>query len=124
MQREESKVPDELLSDVRTYPIKVSSTQTKTIEVRWSIESGEKWIGVTYPTDDAVAVTINLNHPFFKPYSREENFQIVLEKLVIAFVVSEERAKLNSTQAGMIISSAIRSNMNRILYAMAVNSNG
>lgn len=124
MQREESKVPDELLSDVRTYPIKVSSTQTKTIEVRWSIESGEKWIGVTYPTDDSVAVTINLNHPFFKPYSREEDFQVVLEKLVIAFVASEEQAKLNSTQAGMIISSAIRSNMNRILYAMAVNGNG
>ena len=92
--------------------------------MRWSIESGEKWIGVTYPTDDSVAVTINLNHPFFKPYSREEDFQVVLEKLVIAFVASEEQAKLNSTQAGMIISSAIRSNMNRILYAMAVNGNG
>jgi len=124
MQHEESRVPDELLSDVRTYPIKVSSTQTKIIEVRWSIESGEKWIGVTYPSDDSVAVTINLNHPFFKPYSREEDFQVVLEKLVIAFVASEEQAKLNSTQAGMIISSAIRNHMNQILYAMAVNDNG
>lgn len=124
MQREESKVPDELLSDVRTYPIKVSSTQTKTIEVRWSIESGERWISATYPAEDTVSVTINLNHPFFKPYSREDDFQVVLEKLVIAFVASEEQAKLNSTQSGMIISSAIRNNMNRILYAMAVDNNG
>lgn len=123
MQFEESKIPDELLSDVRFYSIKVNSTLTKTISVRWSIEGGERWIGVTYPSDAEVSVTINLNHPFFKPYSREEDFQIVLEKLVIAFVVSEEQAKLNSTQAGMIISSAIRNNMNRILYTMAVNSN-
>ena len=56
-----------------------------------------------------------MNHPFFKPYSNEDEFQVVLEKFVIAFVVAEETAKLNSTSDGYIMAGAIRSNMNRYL---------
>ena len=65
--------------------------------------------------DESLSVSINVNHPFFKPYSNEDEFQVVLEKFVIAFVVAEETAKLNSSADGYILASAIRNNMNRYL---------
>ena len=62
-----------------------------------------------------VYVTININHPFFKPYSNNEDFKVVLEKFVISFVVAEEQAKLTSDKEGYIRASTIRHKMNDFL---------
>ncbi len=99
----------------RSYSVRLNELTTRKINVAWEIGSNIRWIQVTESDDESLDVTINVNHPFFKPYSNEDEFQIVLEKFVIAFVVAEETAKLNSSSDGYILASAIRNNMNRVL---------
>lgn len=99
----------------RTYNVRLNDVTEKQIRVSWEIGSSSRWIQVTANDDISLSVVINVNHPFFKPYSNEDEFQVVLEKFVIAFVVAEEMAKLNSSSEGYILASAIRNNMNRYL---------
>lgn len=68
-------------------------------------------------SDDSnvVSIVININHPFFKPYSNNEDFKIVLEKFVISFVVAEQQAKSTSNKDGYIPAAAIRHRMNEFL---------
>lgn len=106
--------PDADVGGKRTYTIPISAVSKRNIEVSWTIANGSKWIDVD-DSGDAISVVININHPFFKPYSNEEEFQYVLEKLVIAFVVAEEQAKVLSNEDGYVPASSIRRNMNEIL---------
>jgi len=62
-----------------------------------------------------VIFTLNINHPFFKPYTNNEDFKIVLERFVISFVVAEQQAKSTSNKEGYIPASAIRHRMNEFL---------
>ena len=62
-----------------------------------------------------VNIVININHPFFKPYTNNEDFKIVLEKFVISFVVAEQQAKSTSNKEGYIPAVAIRNRMNEFL---------
>ena len=112
---EDNQRPSDFQSAERTYTVRLNDVATRIIHVSWEIGSSTRWIHVVKNDDDSLGVTINVNHPFFKPYSNEDEFQVVLEKFVIAFVVAEETAKLNSTSNGYIMASAIRNNMNRYL---------
>lgn len=114
-----NEIPSDFLSSVRSYRVSLNHATTKTINVRWEIAGNDKWTTVVPGNEDAVDVTINVNHKFFKPYSNEEEFQVVLEKFVIAFVVAEEQAKLNADKEGYILSNAIRSNMNGCLRSLS-----
>lgn len=105
----------DFLSAVRQYDVKLDHTITKRIYVAWEISGNDKWITVTTDAEEGIHVVINVNHRFFKPYSNEEEFQVVLEKFVIAFVVSEAKARLNSDKDGFIFYSSIRNNMNDLL---------
>lgn len=62
---------------------------------------------------------INIDHPFFMPYSKDEEFKKVLEKFVLAFVVAERQAKLTADKDGYILASTIKNNMNRYLSRMS-----
>ena len=112
---EDNQRPSDFQSAERTYTVRLNDVATRIIHVSWEIGSSTRWIHVVKNDDESLGVTINVNHPFFKPYSNEDEFQVVLEKFVIAFVVAEETAKLNSTSDGYIMASAIRNNMNRYL---------
>lgn len=112
---EDNQRPSDFQSPERTYAVRLNDVTTRDIRVSWEIGSNTRWIHVVKNDDESLSVTINVNHPFFKPYSNEDEFQVVLEKFVIAFVVAEETAKLNSTSDGYIMASAIRGNMNRYL---------
>ena len=112
---EDNQKLSEFQSPVRSYPVRLNDVKSTEIHVSWEIGSNEKWIHVTKNEDSSLSVAINVNHPFFKPYSNEDEFQIVLEKFVIAFVVAEEAARMNSSADGYIIASAIRNNMNKYL---------
>lgn len=107
------------VSPSRTYGVRLNKVSTRHISVAWKISGGDKWIEVQPgDSEDQINVTINVNHPFFKPYSNEEEFQYVLEKFVIAFVVAEEQAKLNADKDGYIMNTAIRNHMNRYLQRL------
>lgn len=113
--REDSQRPSGFRSAERSYTVRLNDVTTRVIHVSWEIGSSARWIHAAKKEDESLSVSINVNHPFFKPYSNEDEFQVVLEKFVIAFVVAEETAKLNSSADGYILASAIRNNMNRYL---------
>ena len=100
----------------RRYSIQINAVVKKTFIVSWAIGNKTYWINRDESEDGSeVYVTININHPFFKPYSNNEDFKVVLEKFVISFVVAEEQAKLTSDKEGYIRASTIRHKMNDFL---------
>ena len=107
--------PEKILEDsIRHYSIRIDPITTKKINVKWAIGNKQYWIDVK-ENGEIIEVIININHPFFKPYSNDSDFKIVLEELVIAFVVAEQQAKLTSENDGYIMANAIRQKMNQIL---------
>ncbi len=110
----ENKTTEECHSEPRHYTVQVTPNLARKIAVTWKIGNGKQWIQVGQ-TEDEIDVTVDINHQFFKPYSNEEEFQVVLEKFVIAFVIAEDQAKILSNSEGLIPGSAIRSNMNHFL---------
>ena len=100
----------------RIYPIQINNAIKKDFVLTWAIESKSYWINVEESEDGkSVKIIININHPFFKPHSNNEDFKIVLEKFVIAFVVAEQQAKVTSDKEGYIHASTIRRKMNEFL---------
>lgn len=98
----------------REYNVQLNSVTTIKLLVKWEIGQKTKWISVN-DTINEIEITININHPFFKPYSEEKEFKEVLEKFVIAFVLAEREAKITSTEKGMILESSIQTNLNKFL---------
>ena len=100
----------------RVYPIQINDAIKKDFVVTWAIENKSYWVNVEESEDGkSVKIVININHPFFKPHSNNEDFKIVLEKFVIAFVVAEQQAKVTSNKEGYIHASTIRRKMNEFL---------
>ena len=99
---------------VRTYEIKMNQIQKTTFKISWKEADSKDWIDVRNDADDVVELYININHQFFKPFSKSPDFQIVIEKFVIAFMASEKKAKLASSD-GKIPSNAIRNFLNEFL---------
>ena len=100
----------------RKYPIQINEAIKKDFIVEWSIGNKTYWINVDESEDGReVNIVININHPFFKPYTNNEDFKVVLEKFVISFVVAEQQAKSTSNKEGYIPASAIRHRMNEFL---------
>lgn len=114
LQTENSK-PTIISEAERSYPIQINSLKKKNFIVKWAIGNNDYWINVDDSKPDEVIVIININHSFFKPYSNNEEFKIVLEKFVIAFVVAEQLAKETSDSNGYIKASLIRNKMNSYL---------
>lgn len=105
-----------IVGNDRTYPIQINDAIKKDFIVTWAIENKSFWINAEESEDGkSVKIIININHPFFKPYSNNEDFKIVLEKFVIAFVVAEQQAKATSDRDGYIHASTIRRKMNDFL---------
>ena len=107
---------EKIVGDKRKYPIQINEAIKKTFVVEWSIGNKSYWINVEDSEDgQEIYIVININHPFFKPYTNNEDFKIVLEKFVISFVVAEQQAKLTSDKDGYIRASTIRHKMNEFL---------
>lgn len=107
---------EKIVGTKRKYPIQINEVVKKTFIVEWSIGNKTYWINVEESENSQeINITININHPFFKPYTNNEDFKIVLEKFVISFVVAEQQAKLISNKDGYIRASTIRHKMNEFL---------
>lgn len=105
----------EIISDsIRTYEIKMNQVQKIIFKISWKESDSRNWIDVRNNSDDEVELYININHQFFKPFSKNPDFQIVIEKFVIAFMAAEKKAKLASSD-GKIPSDAIRNFLNDFL---------
>ena len=107
---------EKIVGAKRKYPIQINEAIKKDFVVEWSIGNKAYWINVEEAEDSQdINIVININHPFFKPYTNNEDFKIVLEKFVISFVVAEQQAKLTSDKEGYIRASTIRHKMNEFL---------
>lgn len=108
-----------ILCDKRSYKIPLDAVSSIKFNIKWSIGTKEYWIEVSESDDsNECDILININHPFFKPYSKEHDFQIVLEKFVVAFVLAEKMAKKDADSDGKIIPSVIRNKLNDYLSKM------
>lgn len=63
-------------------------------------------------------VFININHNFFKPYSNKQDFKVLIEKLIISLVISENLAIRTSDHSQNIKSNQIRTTLNELLKEM------
>ncbi len=81
------------------------------IYIKWSIESNSKdWLDLTKIDNEEKKggtiyhITMNLNHPFFKPYANEEGneFKLILEKLAIAISLAEIQANRLADENGRV----------------------
>ena len=87
-----------------------------TISVQWTLGNASTWIKVNSEEDGSKAsIQLNINHPFFKPFSEKEDFKLVLEKFAIAFALAEIRVKKNANEDGSVSPSAFRNHINEYL---------
>ena len=115
-QAEQNNQPKVIDDKVRTYPIQMDGACKCTISVRWTLGNSSTWIKVDAEEDGSKAdIQLNINHPFFKPYSEKEDFKSVLEKFAIAFALAEIRAKRNADAEGRISPNAFRTLINNFL---------
>ena len=90
------------------------------ISVQWTKGGPSTWINVDKADDGRNAkVQLNINHPFFKPFSEKEDFKTVLEKFAIAFAVAEIRANKNANEDGSVSPRAFRELINEYLRKLS-----
>jgi hypothetical protein len=109
----------ECISTNREYMVPVTNINKVHFSVQWARGSRRFWIDYEELGDDDYEVKINIDHPFFMPFSKEDGFQKVLEKFAIAFVLAERQAKLASDKDGYIKATSINNHMNRYLEKLA-----
>ena len=115
-QVELNNLPEEIDDKVRTYTIPLDAASRCVINVRWTKGNSAIWIKVDLAEDESSAnIQLNINHPFFKPFSEKEDFKLVLEKFAIAFALAEIRAKNNANAEGMISPISFRTYINNFL---------
>ena len=114
-----SQTKEETLSTVRSYTIPLSPVIKVNFSVQWSRCNDKYWVEYNELSTDNFEVFINIDHPFFMPFTKEEGFQKVLEKFALAFILAERQAKLGSDKQGYILSSGIKNYMNRYLEKLA-----
>ena len=115
-QAEQNNLPEEIDDKVRPYTIPLDAATKCKITVQWTKGNAATWIKVDSADDGSSAsIQLNINHPFFKPFSEKEDFKMVLEKFAIAFALAEIRAKNNANAEGMISPNAFRTHINNFL---------
>lgn len=110
---------DEIVSTTRTYSVPMSPVIHVDFSVQWARGSNKYWIEYTETDTDKYEVLINIDHPFFMPFTKEDGFQKVLEKFALSFILAERQAKLGSSKQGYIQSNVIKNYMNRFLEKLA-----
>ena len=74
-----NNVEEKIVGSKRKYPIQINEAIKKDFIVEWSIGNKAYWINVDESEDGSeVNIVININHPFFKPYTNNESSQDAL----------------------------------------------
>ena len=116
---QEDIIEDKIIEHEREYVIPINDISKRNLKIKWAFANNKYWFEVNSNENDDLEVLINVNHPFFKPYSNQQDFQVVLEKFVIAYLTAEQQAKLLADEKGFIPLTTIRHKMNDYLAKMA-----
>ncbi len=113
---------EEIVGEKREYTIPIDPMTKLHFVINWSTGKTSYWLDLKNDEQNNLKfnVTINIDHPFFRPYTREKSFQIILEKFVLAFLVSEWQAKIADSD-GKIAPDTLRMNMNKYLKQFSEN---
>ena len=115
-QEEQNNLPETVDDKIRNYTIELNPASNCSLSVQWTLGNASTWIKVDSEEDGSSAyIQLNINHPFFKPFSEKEDFKLVLEKFALAFALAEIQAKKNANSEGMISPNAFRTLINRYL---------
>jgi len=115
-QTEQNNLPEEIDDKVRKYIIPLDGASKCTMYVQWTKGNATTWIKVDTEEDGSKAsIQLNINHPFFKPFSEKEDFKSVLERFALAFALAEIRVKKNANEDGSVSPSAFRNHINEYL---------
>ena len=122
-QAEQNNLPEEVDEKKRYYTIPLDAINKCKLTVQWTKGDSSRWIKVD-PSEDgnSANIQLNINHPFFKPFSEKEDFKTVLEKFAIAFALAEIRARSNANEEGMISPNAFRMHINNYLKELSDNA--
>lgn len=120
-QTEQNSIEEKVNDNVRHYVVPIDATYKCKVSVRWVIgNSYTYWIKVDLSDDGTTAnVQLNINHPFFKPFSNQEEFKTVLEKFALAFVLAESHVKKNANPDGSVSPSSFRNLINQFLTKLS-----
>lgn len=110
---------EQLVGTKRQYSVPISPVETIQFVVQWAIGNKNYWIEYKETEADKYEVLINIDHPFFMPFSKDESFKKVLEKFTLAFILAERQAKLVSDKEGYIPVNIIKNHMNKYLQKLA-----
>lgn len=115
-QAEQNNLPEEVDDKIREYIIPLDGASKCTMSVQWTKGNASTWIKVDPEEDGSKAsIQLNINHPFFKPFSEKEDFKSVLERFALAFALAELRVKKNANEDGSVSPSAFRNHINEYL---------
>ena len=90
--------------------------KTEKIKVTWSQAGTAYWFEFNSKDNE---VKINISHPFFKPFCSSQDFKTVLNKFVIAIILSEKNASMNADKEGYAYIDDINNEINKILKGLA-----
>lgn len=110
---------EKIVGTTRSYNVPIDAINNLSVNITWALGKKDYWLQYDNNDNNQIDVVINIDHPFFMPYSKDEDFKVVLEKFVLAFVMSEQQAIRISDKDGYILSSVIKNNMNRYLSKLA-----
>ena len=103
----------------RKYVVNINPVTSINFNVQWAIGNRAFWIDYAERENDTYDVLINIDHPFFMPFSKDESFKRVLEKFTLSFILAEKQAKLGSDKHGYIPANVIKNYMNLYLKKLA-----
>lgn len=115
----EAESEEKIVGNDRNYTIPISLVEKIDFAVKWATGNDDYWIKYDESEPDKYDVTINIEHPFFMPFSKDGKFKGVLEKFALAFIISERQAKKISDNQGYIPSNVIKIFMNEYLKKLA-----
>ena len=110
---------EQIINAKRQYNIPLNLVNSVKFTVQWARGNNKYWIEYNEIEHDHYEVLINIDHPFFLPFSKEDGFQKVLEKFALSFILSEREAKLTSSKDGYIPKNVIKNSMNKYLEKLA-----
>lgn len=88
-QEEQNNLSETIDDKIRSYTIDLNPANKCVLSVQWTLGNASTWIKVDSDEDGSAAnIQLNINHPFFKPFSEKEDFKLVLEKFALAFALA------------------------------------
>lgn len=104
--------------DPRSYDVQINKITKNKINVVWSSGTTDYWFNHVKDGNE-IDVKINIDHPFFKPYTNDVEFQKIMEKFVVAFILAQLEAQRVSYREGLIPESEFYRYMNENLKKMS-----